>query len=69
MAKRIEWHGRVLQGGMPVASVTCEGKRRMLAELHHYAAMYSQDGSVELQTRTGKNRWRDHTPEKGIEHG
>jgi hypothetical protein len=54
---------------MPVASVTCEGKRRMLAELHHYAAMYSQDGSVELQTRTGKNRWRDHTPEKGIEHG
>jgi hypothetical protein len=69
MAERFEWHGRVLQDGIPVASVTCEDKRRMLAELYHYAAMYSQDGAVALQTRAGKNRWRDHALEKGIEHG
>ena len=56
------WHGRVMQDGQKVAGVSSPDKRRMLAELGHYAAVYSQDGPVILETRTGKNRWKRLTP-------
>ena len=56
------WHGRVMQDGLQVARVTAADKRRMLAELSHYAAVYSQDGPITLETRAGKNRWRRHIP-------
>lgn len=55
-------YGRVLQDGIPVASVSSEDRGRMLANLSHYAAVYAQDGPVELQTRSGKSRWRRHVP-------
>ena len=56
------WHGRLLQDGVIVAQVTAPDKRRMLAELGHYAAVYSQDGPVAMETRAGKNRWRRYIP-------
>jgi len=56
---KVMHHGRVIQDGQPVAGCSAEDRNRMLAELWHYAAMYQQDGPVRLETRSGKNRWKE----------
>ena len=53
-------HGRIIQDGQPVAGCSAPDNERMLAELRHYAAAYSQDGPVEMQIRSGKGRWRKY---------
>ena len=50
--------GRIIQDGQPVASVIAPTSVGMLAELEHYAAVYSLDGPLEMQTRSGKSAWR-----------
>lgn len=61
-----QWHWRIMQdvGGtiIPVASGTCYDRPTMLREMSHYAGLYAEEGSVRLETRTGKNRWRRHIP-------
>lgn len=57
-----DWRGRVLQDGQPVASVSSYDRTTMLRELSHYAAVYAQDGSVRLEVRRGKGRWREFRP-------
>jgi hypothetical protein len=42
---------RLIQEGMPVAWANS------LREIHHYAAVYSQDGPIKLQQRV-KGRWK-----------
>lgn len=55
-------HGRVIQDGQTVAGCSAVERDRMLAELSHYAAVYSQDGPIRLEVRSGKNRWRRLNP-------
>ncbi|TKD50240.1 hypothetical protein [Sphingomonas baiyangensis] len=57
-----EWRWRILQDGYQVAGGVCHDKRFMLSEMSHYAELYSQEGTVTLETRTGKNKWRRHLP-------
>ncbi len=54
------WH--ITQGGLRVAGGVCPSREQMLKEMSHYAALYAQEGPVELYTRTGKNKWRRHNP-------
>jgi hypothetical protein len=60
------WHWRIMQDvgdeRMAVASGFCLDRSTMLREMSHYAALYVEDGPIELQTRAGKNRWRRHNP-------
>ncbi len=61
-----EHHWRILQyvgpTKMAVASGSCHDRNMMLSEMSRYAAQYAEEGSIELQTRTGKNRWKRHIP-------
>jgi hypothetical protein len=47
----------VIQGGYPVAS-GFGPEEQALATMMHYAAVYEQDGPVEMKTRTGSGRWK-----------
>jgi len=52
------YYGRVIQDGQVIAGCSAIERDRMLAHLSHYAAVYSQDGAVRLEVRSGKGRWR-----------
>lgn len=39
----------VWQDGIMVASAVCDDRGRALAEIMHYAMIYSQDGPVEIR--------------------
>lgn len=39
----------LFQNGMMVASVSAPTKEQALAEINHYALIYSQDGPVEIR--------------------
>ncbi len=47
---------RLIQCGLPVASVYGPDDSA-LREIHHYAAVYSQDGPVKIQFKTRGGRW------------
>ena len=55
-------HARIIQDGMSVASVTAPTRERMLAEIDHYAALYSQEGTIRIEVRSGKGCWRQLLP-------
>lgn len=61
-----DWRWRIMQHvgptQIPAAGGVCADRKTMLREAGHYAALYAEEGAVELQTRTGKNRWRRHNP-------
>lgn len=52
-------HFRLIQGGQNVAGASGPNA---LAHVQHYAAVYSQDGPVQIQERIN-GRWRDYKPE------
>jgi len=54
--------GRIIQDGHTVALVMAATRESMLANIGHYAAVYSQDGPIKIETRTGKSRWKEHKP-------
>jgi hypothetical protein len=60
------WHWHIMQyvgaDETAVAGGTAPDKASMLREMGHYAALYSEEGTIRLETRTGKNRWRRHVP-------
>lgn len=45
---------RLIQGGLPIA--WSQGNRA-LAEIQHYAMVYSQDGDVQIEIKKGR-KWR-----------
>ncbi len=53
-----EYEFEVVQDGMVVASAWGRDKARVLAEASHYAAMYAQDGPVELRIKPDKRKRR-----------
>lgn len=56
------FYGRIRQDGIIVASITAPTEDRMLAELHHYGVLYSQEGPVSVERKTGiRGRWRKDT--------
>lgn len=57
-----EWRWRIIQGGFQVCGGVTASKARMLSEMLHYAAQYADEGPFEMQTRTGKNKWRRYVP-------
>ena len=62
MSDTVLHYGRVIQDGLEVARCSMTDPDRVFAELFHYAAMYSQDGPVTLEFRSGKNRWKRLNP-------
>ena len=62
MSARCPFFGRVVQDGLVVAKVSAPTREQMLAELSHYAMVYSQDGPIILETRPSKSHWRRHIP-------
>lgn len=58
----MEHHGRIIQDGIPVAGTMAQTKEAMLRELLHYATLYSQEGSIIMETRTAKGQWKRHNP-------
>lgn len=60
------WHWRIMQHvgatEMAVAGGTSPDRPSMLREMNHYAALYAEEGTIRLETRTGKNKWRRHIP-------
>lgn len=48
----MEYEFEILQDGMVVASGSCANRDRAIAEAHHYAMMYGQDGPVEVIFKT-----------------
>lgn len=46
-----EYEYQVVQDGVVVASAWGRDRARVLAEVAHYAALYAQDGPVELRIK------------------
>lgn len=57
-----EHRGRVIQDGQQVALAVAPSREAMMRELSHYAAVYSQDGPIQLEVRSGKQSWRRLVP-------
>ncbi len=55
---RQEYEYQVIQDGMVVASAWGRDHDRVLAEAAHYAAVYAQDGPVELRIKPDKRKRR-----------
>lgn len=56
------WRWRIKQDGMVVAAGDGPDRRSAEREMSHYAMLYAQEGSIVIETRTGKNKWRRHNP-------
>ena len=50
-AGKVEYRGRVRQGGMIVATVEGRGRKFVEREIAHYALVYGQDGPVETEVK------------------
>lgn len=56
------WRFRIKQDGFVVAAGDAPDRRTMEREMNHYAALYVEEGPIQIETRTGKNKWRRHVP-------
>lgn len=55
---------RVYQGGLMVARVEADNEDDAAREAVHYAAMYLQDGPVNLVKRKPNGRWPRYSPDR-----
>lgn len=55
-------HFRIIQDGMNVAGGSSCDKARLDREMDHYASVYAQDGTIRIEVRFGKGRWRELLP-------
>lgn len=53
-----EYEYEVVQDGIVVASAWGRDRARVLAEASHYAAVYAQDGPVELRIKPDRRKRR-----------
>lgn len=62
MIDRPDYRARIIQNEVQVASVQASSKEAALHEIGHYAALYSQEGTIRIEVRSGKGRWRELLP-------
>ena len=57
-----DYRFRIIQDGQQVVSVVADDEQRALAEIDHYAVLYSQEGTIRIERRRGKGSWREYLP-------